>query len=771
MRQVNKHASRDNGPDAVSAGTPLYKRRAFLRSLSAVLAAVGLKDFAARAGDTRSDLGRFPFWNPKLPLSERVADLIGRLTLQEKISLMYFFQAAIPRLGIKRYNLGNEALHGAVRPGRFTVFPEAIGLAATWNPAVIERMTTAISDEARAKYNRTGGVWNKPSGRYGNHGQLMSGLLVFWSPVVNLARNPRWGRNQETYGEDPWLTSRLGAAFTRGMQGRDPKYLKTVSTPKHFAGYSWETGRMGENVVAPESYFFDYEFAGFKACITEAKAASIMAAYDAINGVPCSCNRWLLTDVLRTMWGFEGFVVSDCGAVSHICGQQHYVKTPEEAAAAAVNAGLDMEGGWWARYPNLFNDYLAKAVALGLCSESTVDQALSRVLSVEFRLGMFDPPDQVPFSKIPASVIGCAKHVALARQLACESMVLLKNSPTTDGKILLPLAAKAVKSIVVCGPNAAVAVFGDYSGTPIPPAVTPLDGITAALPHAKVTHLAWPKRPAKAPLKVPSISTGQQTQIKQADVVVAVLGLNTHYEIEGMDRPNIYLPPDQEQYIKDVVALNKNVVVVLQSGSAVAINWINDNVPAILQSWYPGEQGGNAIADVLFGRYNPGGRLPLTFYASEADVPALQDCDIAKGQTYMYIKKPPLYPFGYGLSYTTFSYSSLKLSARHVSPTGILRASFTLSNTGKRKGDEVVQVYVTAPPGKQPRPIRQLKAFKRLTLRPGESREVGLDLRIADWGFWDSKLQDYRVDEGAFVLAIGSSSAEAKLTARVTVRA
>jgi beta-glucosidase len=377
-----------------------------------------------------------PWLDTDLSIDERVKSLVSRLTLKEKIALMYWFAPPIDRLGIDAYSYGDECLHGLVRPGKNTVFPQAIGLAATFDPDLIHSMATAISDEARAR-------WNANNGR---HIANIADPLTLWSPVVNMARDPRWGRTQETYGEDPFLTSRMGVAFVRGLQGDDPHYIKVISTPKHFASNNQEAGRMGLNIQTDERYLEEYEFAGFRACVTEANAQSIMGAYTSINGVPSACNPWLLNHVLRDTWGFNGYVVSDCGAVSHVVDAHHYAATPEAAGADCFNNGCDLEGGWDATYPDLVNNYLPAAVEQGLTSVEQIDADVSRVLRGRFRLGLFDPPDRVPYSHIPLSVIGSLDHIKLARQLSDESIVLLKNEPfNAGGPPALPIDTKAVK--------------------------------------------------------------------------------------------------------------------------------------------------------------------------------------------------------------------------------------------------------------------------------------------------------------------------------------
>ena len=694
----------------------------------------------------------FPCWNPDLPREQRVADLVSRLETKEKIALMWFLQPEIPRLGMGAYHLGNEALHGIVRPGKATVFPQATGLAATWNPVLIQRMATAISDEARAKYNETGG---KVIDKFG-------GLLTFWSPVVNLARDPRWGRTEETYGEDPHLTGRLGVAFVKGLQGDDPKYLKVVATPKHFAGNNKENGRFNCNVVADETYFRDYELLPFRDCIVEGKAESIMGSYNAINGIPCCANKWLMTDVLRHEWGFNGFVVSDCGAIKHLQDAHHYVKRLEEASAAGVACGVDLECG--GRFS------LAGAVSEGLVTKEALDQSVSRILTARFKLGMFDPPERVPYSKIPPTVNGCPEHVQLAREVARQCMTLLKNEKVGTAA-LLPIKAASVKKIVVVGPNAAVNQLGDYSGDPANPPVSPLQGIQArAGKDVTIAHIPWQNGGELA---------GNLEVVRAADVVVAVLGLGRDDEGEAKDRKGLNLPAAQDAFIRKLLAENPRTIVVLESGGPITAAWVAANVPAILQAWYPGEQGGNALADVLFGDYCPAGRLPLTFYKSEDQLPPIDEYDLTKGRTYMYLKEAPLYPFGHGLSYTTFDYSGLHIrpaakagreeeanavAAPHAFPAnGTVQIACDVKNSGPCDGDEVVQVYVRQIDSKQVRPLKQLKAFQRVSIKKGERKSVVLNLPLADLAVWDKGAARYVVEPGNYEILIGASSADIRL--------
>jgi beta-glucosidase len=704
--------------------------------------------------------------NPEATIENRVNDLLFQMTIAEKIQILSETAPAIERLGINKYYHGNEALHGVVRPGKFTVFPQAIGLAATWNPELIYQVSTSISDEARARWNEL------EQGK--NQSQKFSDLLAFWSPTVNMARDPRWGRTPETYGEDPYLTSRIGVAFVKGLQGNDPRYLKVVSTPKHFAGNNEEHNRFECKAVMSERALRSYYLPAFQALVTEGKAESIMSAYNAINGIPCTANKWLLTDILRNEWGFNGYIVSDCGAPGFLYTPHNYASTREDAAAMAIKAGLDLECSGYCNECSIFRDYLPKAYEMGKVTESEINTATFRVLRARFKLGLFDDSSLNPYSSISPDVIGSRGHQQLALETARQSIVLLKNTNNT-----LPLNLRKIKSIAVFGINAATCELGDYSGIPMNDPVSPLQGIINKVgKNIKVQTLPWkgkmaqheiipanfyeyetngvhknglkaeyfanqdlagtpvkgivenilfdpvnqPPNPAipQIPMSIrwsgvlmPKVSgkyilgmkktggfklyldekllidnwgndlendavnldlnAGKSYQIKveyvcrsgkpycslswktpekkaedqfraekqmagNSDVAIVVLGMNKSIEMEGRDRTSLELPDDQQQFIQEIYKANPKTIVVLIAGSSLAINWIQEHVPAILNVWYPGEQGGNAIADVLFGDYNPAGRLPLTYYKSTDDLSAFDDYEVFNGRTYMLIK-------------------------------------------------------------------------------------------------------------------------------------
>jgi beta-glucosidase len=809
-----------------------------------------------------------PYKNPNLSVEERVNDLISRMTLNEKISQMMNAADSIGRLGVPDYNWWSEGLHGVAISGIATVFPQSIGLAATWDDNLLNRAADVISTEFRAKFN--------DYQKKGDHG-IFKGLTV-WSPNVNIFRDPRWGRGQETYGEDPYLASRMGVAFVKGMQGDDPKYLKTVSTPKHYAVHSGpESERHHFDAVADYRDFSETYTPAFKACITEGGAFSIMGAYQRYLGTPCCASELLLKKVLRERWNFKGYVVSDCGAIYDIYGSHKFVSTPEEAAALAVLAGCDLECGDTYRY-------LKSAVQKGLLKESDIDVSVKRLFTARFKLGLFDPPEMVPYTHIPMSENDKPEHRALALKAARESVVLLKND-----RNILPLT-KDIKTIAVIGPNANVVevLYGNYNGTSSNP-VTPLEGIMShALASTKIIYEPGSNTADEFPIlsAIPenALQTGNEDEVglkaeyfdnmnlsgvpfltridkqvdfdfirkppvpgkdmkfsvrwtgwlvppvtdtyfigfigddgyrvylddsllvenwkdhapsltkvkmeltkgkkysimieyyqniggaearvqwarkdenylqkiddavKQADVVVYVGGISPWLEgeemaidIEGFhrgDRTTLDLPAVQDKILKRIKSSGKPIVLVLLNGSPLSVNWANEHVNAVLDAWYPGEEGGNAIADVIFGNYNPAGRLPVTFYSSVKDLPPFEDYNM-KGRTYRYFGGTPLYEFGYGLSYSTFKYSNIK-SPTSVKTTEKARITVEVENTGAMDGDEVVELYVKILDAKVPVPIHALQGFKRIFLRSGEKKTVEFDLKPEQFSIINNKNQ------------------------------
>lgn len=683
------------------------------------------------------------YMNPSLPIEKRVNDLVSRMTLAEKVSQMMNVAPAIKRLDVPEYEWWNEGLHGVARAGYATVFPQAIGLAATWDTDLMFQVADVISTEARAKHHEF--VRRDQHARYQG--------LTFWSPNINIFRDPRWGRGQETYGEDPYLTSRLGVAFVKGLQGNDPKYLKVVATPKHFAVHSGpEPERHGFDAMAVERDLRETYLPAFRATVVEGKAESVMCAYNRTNREPCCASKTLMTDILRKEWGFDGYVVSDCGAIADIWKGHHFAKSEAEASALAVKAGTDLACG--AEYASLI-----EAVKNGLISEAEIDVALKRLMTARFRLGMFDPPEMVAYARIPFSENDSPAHRALALKAAHESIVLLKNDAHT-----LPLK-KNIKTIAVVGPNADApeVLVGNYSGKPSK-SVTPLAGIkNAAGRDTKVIYALGATLSGDSPHSVEKQIDEAVSLARQADVVVAVLGISAALEgeempvkIEGFrggDRTDLGLPKGQEALLKALNATGKPVVVVLLNGSALAVNWADDHAPAILDAWYPGEEGGTAIADVLFGNYNPGGRLPITFYKSVDQLPPFTDYSMVN-RTYRYFKGEPLYPFGFGLSFTKFKYSNLKLNAKKIKAGEDVTITAEVQNVGDVAGDEVVQLYVTDRLASAPVPIRSLAGVKRLFLKPGEKRSISFRLSARQMSIVDAQGRRM-IEPGEFVVNVG----------------
>ncbi len=665
------------------------------------------------------------------PADARVEDLLGRLTDDEKISLLVATSPGIPRLGIPKYYHGNEALHGIVRPGKFTVFPQAIGLASTWDPDFLQKVSGVISDEARARWNELG------RGRY--QVNQFSDLLTFWSPTINMARDPRWGRTPETYGEDPFLTGEMGAAFVRGLQGNDPRYLKVVSTPKHFAANNEEHNRFECNALIEEKQLREYYLPAYESCVRRGGAQSIMSSYNAINGIPSTASHWLLTDVLRGDWGFKGYVVSDCGAAGNLFYDHHYVSSREEAAVAAIKAGLDLECG-----DDVFRDPLKDALKDGRVTQADVDRAARNVLNARMRLGLFDDPSHVPYNRLSPRIVGSQAHRKLALETARKAIVLLKNE-----NAFLPLDASQLGSLAVVGVNADKCEFGDYSGEPVTKPVSILEGIRNLVgSQVEVRHAAW--------------QSGEELALAAAcDAVVAVMGIDRSIEREGKDRDDMDLPADQQALLRDLYAANPNLVLVLVAGSSLSITWEEEHLPAIVDAWYPGQEGGTAVAEVLFGRYNPAGRLPLTWYRSVADLPAFDDYDITK-RTYKYFEGPVLYPFGHGLSYTEFHYDNLQVEDRGET----VEVSLDLANAGPMDGDEVVQVYVRLPEYEGKAPLKELRGFRRVHLKKGERQRVHIPLRREDLRYWSPSRRCFVIPEGLPEIYVGASSADIRLENR-----
>jgi beta-glucosidase len=767
----------------------------------------------------------------------RAREITSRLTLEEKVSLMGTASPAVSRLGIPAFNWAGECVHGVVAEGA-SIFPQAIALASTWDPELIGRVASTISSEARV-LNRQG-----------------KAALACFSPVLNISRDPRWGRVQETYGEDPLLVSAMGLAFIRGLQGDDPNRLKVSATAKHFAANNEEDRRHNGSATVGTGLLDSYYFPHFARAVREGRVSGIMCAYNALNGTPCCASRGLLNGKLRKDWGFAGYVVTDCGAIGDMVSGHHTASNMDEAVLSAVQAGVDLDCG------NDFQQRLAGLVKAGRIPEPLVDQAVERLLRIRILLGDLDPPEKSPWASIPDSVVDSPASRELARETARKSVVLLRNPGN-----LLPFT-RTPSSIAVIGPSAAVKRLGDYSGwgTRI---VTPLEGIRALVPpgipvrfargcdtirrtpitakslrtgpslktapglrgeyflgtgfagkpvlvrtvnrvdfewpgalaplapnpagysirwsgwlvspvtgrlriavtagdavrlaiNGKVVLDEWIHRPTTTDVREVSLEAGKPVPVvlehalgnqttgislgwdyepdsraldeavalaKSSDVCVVVVGTDRITENEGTDRPGLALPGDQAELVRRVVAANPRTAVVLECGSVVTTGWAGKESPAVLQAWFPGEEGGTAIAEILFGLAEPGGRLPLTWYASEKQLPPMKDYDITRGRTYMYLRKTPAYPFGFGLGYTTFAYTSLTVTGS--------TASVGVKNTGNRDGDEVVQCYLSGAGAGKKAPIRRLAGFQRVRLKAGEMKSVAVSLeKPATPGKW-----------------------------------
>jgi beta-glucosidase len=848
--------------------------------------------------------------DPSAPLARRVDDLLGRMTLDEKVSQLMNNSPGIERLGVPAYNWWNECLHGVARAGRATVFPQAIGLAATWDTGLMSRTATAISDEARAKHHEFV--------RRGKRGIYQG--LTFWTPNINLFRDPRWGRGMETYGEDPYLTSRMAVAFIKAMQGDDPKYLKTVATAKHYAVHSGpESLRHTFDAVIDDQLLRETYLPQFEAAVKEGGAWSVMCSYNRVDGKPACASPMLLDSILRKQWGFSGYVVSDCGAVGDIYQFHKYAATAPEGVAQAIRAGTDLDCG--TEYVNA-----GESVRAGLITEADIDRSVRRLIEARFRLGMFDPPEMVRWAAIPLSEVDSAAHRELAWEAARKSIVLLKNDNHA-----LPLS-KGLKTIAVIGPNGADTnvLLGNYNGTPSAP-VSLLEGIKRKLGSATTVLFAQgsdlavnmpsfevvpatalftsdkpdrqpgleaqyyasaefdgkPHRPrgpsfggaspanSPVPAAIAPLFTRVDPQVdfqwwdaaprtdmndddfgvgwtgfisapvsgtyqlggsglnafelyfdgrplvqfdtihhhatyeyapvtmkagqlypirlvmhhylndaemhliwsrpgairagdalaaaRKADAVVLALGLSPRLEGEQMrvpvegfkggDRVQLGIPSIQEDLMRQVMALRKPTVLVLMNGSAVAVNWAREHVPAIVEAWYPGQAGGDAIADVLFGDYNPAGRLPVTFYKSAAQLPPFTDYTM-KGKTYRYFEEQPMFPFGYGLSYTTFGYRDLRIAPGAAATGSQVSVSVEVENVGTVSGEEVVQLYLSPKAKVAGRPLRWLAGFQRVALKPGERRTVEYTLAPKQLARVNGD-GTYRAEPGTFVVAVG----------------
>jgi len=763
------------------------------RNLSVALplvVAVSLLVNAQQAADVSS---LQTYLDPSAPLERRVDDLVQRLTLSEKASLLGTMAPAIERLKIPTMNGWNQSLHGIVWTKPTTMFPVPIGMAATWNSQLLHDVAAAIADEGRAIHN----YWPTVTGtsERDNRGQLIvttaSGErvrhngLVYRSPVINISRHPLWGRIDEAYGEDPYLTSRMTVAFVKGTHGDHPRYMKLATTLKHYAVNNQEMGRRSLSASVSERMLMEYYLPHFKAGIMEGGATSIMTSYNRLNGVINTENPLLVQDILRDKWKFEGFVVPDSGAVEDMVNSYMKYVTLEEASAAAIKVGSDLDN-------SAFIPSIPGALSKGLLTEADIDRALRRVLKVRFRLGEFDPPDMVPYTRIQASVIN--SHGALALRAARESIVLLTNRNN-----FLPLDRSKIKTIAVIGPHADTPFMGiGYTGL-ASNFVVPLQGIrNRVAPGTEVIHAAGPDsfpagrggrggrgggrgdaatRGVGAPAASAAPSTADPepafaeavAAARRADVAVLFVGTSAALEREGLDRTYLGLPPLQQELVKRVFAANPRSVAVLMNGGPVAVPWEKENLPAVLDMFIAGEEGGNAIADVLFCNYNPGGRLPYTVYASHEQVPPMTEYDITKGFTYMYFEGRPVYPFGHGLSYTTFTYSNLNISSSRIPGNGQVTVRVNVRNSGKVAGDEVPQLYVRDVQSSVKRPKLELRGFERISLKPGEQRTVSFTLPAEKLAFWDETTHASVTEPGAFEVLVGPSSEDIRLRGQLDV--
>jgi beta-glucosidase len=651
---------------------------------------------------------KFPYQNPALPLDKRIDDLVSRMTMEEKAGQLMYKSPAVERLDVPAYNWWNECLHGVARNGRATIFPQAIGMAAAFDTEMMQRIGDAIADEARAKYN--------VSVKNGYRGQYQG--LTFWTPNINIFRDPRWGRGQETYGEDPYLTSRIGVAFVKGLQGDHPTYLKSAAMAKHYAVHSGpEKLRHEFDAKVSMKDLWETYLPAFEALVTEAKVEGVMGAYNRTNGDPCCAHPYLMQEVLRKRWGFKGYFVSDCWALVDFFAGHKIVPDAPAAAALALNTGCNLNCG--STYPQL-----PAAISQGLTTEQMLDANLRQLLPTRFKLGLFDPLGTTPFDQIGTEVIACEKHINLSREAAVKSIVLLKNKNKA-----LPLS-KEVASVFVTGPTAAhiQALLANYYGQSND-LRTILEGVMGKVSPQTSVHYSQGALLDEANRNPVDWFSGEAGA---AEVTIACLGLSQLIEGEEGeaiasrhlgDRDDIALPQNQVDFLKKIRANAKKLIVVITGGSAIACPEVFEMADALLFVWYPGEQGGNAVADIIFGDAVPSGRLPVTFPMSVKDLPPFEDYAM-KNRTYRYAEKTPLFPFGFGLSYTNFTYSNLKLSKSKIGVNETLTVEATVTNTGKVRADEVIQLYLTDVAATVTVPKYSLKGFQRVSLWPGASKTI-----------------------------------------------
>ena len=708
---------------------------------------------------TAQELEESDHFNVNLDFETRTSILLSKMTLKEKISQLGNNAPAIPRLGVLEYNWWNECLHGVARAGTATVFPQAIGMAATFNPNLINDVAVVISDEARAKHHEA--LRNNDYSQYKG--------LTFWSPNINIFRDPRWGRGHETYGEDPYLTGQIGTQFVKGLQGNDPKYLKLVATAKHFAVHSGpESERHFFNANVNQRDLWETYLPAFKDLVVGANVYSVMGAYNRVNGESASASNYLLQEILRDKWGFNGYVVSDCGAINDIHANHKIVKTPEESAALGVITGCDLNCG------GIYQRYLQESVTLGLISEKEIDIAVYRLFLARMKLGMFDPAEIVSYAQIPFDINNSQKHDELSLKTAQSSMTLLKNNG------VLPIDINKINKIAVVGPNAdnINALLGNYHGTPSSP-VTFINGLNDYVgKRAEITYSIGVDLVKDGADGSNLLSDSIIKDVKKADLAIFVGGLDATWEGEEMpgginvdgfyngDRTRIEMPEIQQKAIKAMIDTGTPVVLVLMAGSSIALSGLEKELDAILMAWYPGQRGGDATTSVLFGDYNPGGKLPVTFYSSTSELPDFKDYNMqaGKGFTYRYYKGEALYPFGHGLSYTNFKYSKLTTDKTNINEKENFKISFNVKNIGDYDGDEVVQVYIKDLKSKLKMPIKQLRSFKRISLNKGDEKIVEFEFKpIEDFNYYNSNEQKYMVDKGSFEIQVGSSSQDIRL--------
>jgi len=686
------------------------------------------------------------YLDTKVEVEKRVDDLIEKLSLEEKVNQLAMSTSAIPRLGIQSYDYWNEALHGVARSGRATIFPQAIGMAATFDSSLVYRIASAISDEARAKYNASilAGNYNRYSG------------LTFWSPNVNIFRDPRWGRGQETYGEDPYLTSLLGVSFVRGLQGDHPIYLKTAACAKHFAVHSGpEKSRHHFNAVASMKDLHETYLPAFKALV-DSNVESVMCAYNRTNDEACCANEYLLSKVLYEKWEFKGHVVSDCWALVDFYSKKGHGLSGNrmEAAVLALENGVNLNCG------NSYQE-LTKAVETGVISEKLIDKRLKPLLRTRFKLGMFDPKEMNPYNSISTEVIDCKEHRELAYEAAAKSIVLLKNNG------VLPLRNNLNRYFIV-GPNAASidAMIGNYYGVN-PNIVTYLEGITE---RASVSSQVQYSPGTTLDRKNVNPIDWSSSIASVSDATIMIMGLTRHIEGEEGesisspyfgDRLDYDIPQNQLDYLIKIKGKhNKPIIAVITGGCPMNLVEVNKLADAVLLVWYPGEEGGNALADIIFGKLSPSGRLPVTFPKSLKQLPEYEDYNMT-GRTYRYMKEEPMYPFGYGLSYTTFSYQDIKLSRRKIKEGKFTTVSCTITNIGQYSSDELVQLYISDDNASVDTPIFSLKGIKRIRLAPGESKEISFSIRTDMLELVNNNGESI-LEKGTFTIYLGGSLPSAR---------